>query len=71
MAQEILEALGLEKEGDTLDGEFSVRLNTCLGACSQGPVISIDHHLKGRLAPGAAGQLVLRLIGASNSGAHA
>ena len=71
VAQEILEALGLEKEGDTPDGKVSIRLNTCLGACSQGPVISIDHQLKGRLASGVAGQLVLRLIGASNPEAHA
>ena len=46
-----LEASGLSDEGDTPDGKLSVRLNTCLGACAQAPVISIDHHLIGRVSP--------------------
>ena len=50
----VLETLGLEGEGDTEDGEVSLRYNTCLGACSQGPVISVDHRLMGRLSPDRA-----------------
>ena len=48
-----LDACGLESEGDTADGRVSLRLNTCLGACAQAPVISIDHQLIGRLGPAA------------------
>ena len=46
----VLETLGQEGEGDTPDGKVSVRFNTCLGACAQGPVISVDHELIGRLS---------------------
>jgi NADH:ubiquinone oxidoreductase subunit E len=54
----VLEALGLEAEGDTPDGDVTLRYNTCLGACSQGPVISVDHRLIGRLSPDKAREAV-------------
>ena len=57
----ILDDLGLHGEGDTPDGWASVRFNTCLGACAQGPVISMDHQLIGRLTPSRARELVLLL----------
>ena len=57
----VQDALDITEEGDTPDGRVAVRYNTCLGACSQGPVISIDHELVGRLAPQKAGELVARL----------
>ena len=44
-----LESCGLTDEGDTPDGRLSLRFNTCLGACSQAPVMAIDHHLVGRV----------------------
>ena len=47
----VLEAVGLPAEGDTPDGRLSLRYNTCLGACAQAPVMSIDHHLIGRITP--------------------
>ncbi len=43
-----LDSCGLTDEGDTPDGRLSLRFNTCLGACSQAPVMAIDHHLVGR-----------------------
>lgn len=49
--QAVLAAAGLEDEGDTPDGRLSLRYNTCLGACAQAPVMSLDHHLVGRLSP--------------------
>lgn len=45
----VLDELGLESEGETADGGASFRFNTCLGACSQGPVISLDHELYGKV----------------------
>lgn len=52
-AQRVLKAvqdeLGLEGEGETDDGEFSLKLETCLGPCALAPVIAIDHHHKGRM----------------------
>lgn len=61
IAREVLQALGLDGEGDTPDGRFSFRFNTCLGACSQAPVISIDHRLKGRLTPEGAKELTVSI----------
>ena len=46
-----LKNLNLVSEGETEDNEFSIRLNTCLGACSQAPVVSIDHELYGKISP--------------------
>ena len=60
--QAVLDAAGLEEEGDTADAKVTVRLNTCLGACSQAPVISIDHHLIGRATPVDARTRVVQLL---------
>ena len=54
MIQAVLDGAGLDDEGDTPDGRLSVRYNTCLGACAQAPVVSVDHQLMGRLSPQAA-----------------
>lgn len=58
----VLEAAGLPGEGDTPDGRLSVRYNTCLGACAQAPVVSVDHHLVGRLAPEQARSCVAQAL---------
>ena len=58
-----LAAAGLEEEGDTPDRRLSVRYNTCLGACAQAPVMSVNHHLIGRLSPEEAGRRVARCLG--------
>ena len=59
---EILEAvlskLGLSSEGDTEDGKVSFRFNTCLGACSQAPVLSVDHELYGNADSNMAAKLL-------------
>lgn len=61
-AQSLLErvqnALGLTSEGDTPDGNVTLKYNTCLGACAQAPVVATDHHLHGR----ATGESVDRLL---------
>ena len=50
----LLAHLGLEGEGDTEDGRVSLKYNTCLGACSQAPVISVNHRLYGRASAAGA-----------------
>ena len=47
--QKIQSLLGISNEGDTPDSSATLRYNTCLGACAQAPVVSIDHDLKGRV----------------------
>ena len=41
--------VGLESEGETESNEFTLKLNTCLGACPHAPVMSYDHHLAGNM----------------------
>lgn len=53
-----LNHVGLDGEGETADGRLTVRYNTCLGACAQAPVISIDHRLRGRMTPERAARLI-------------
>ena len=57
----VLDDLGLVGEGDTEDRKVTFRYNTCLGACTQAPVISIDHRLIGRVAPDSAAELTAGL----------
>ncbi len=58
----VLEATGLEAEGDRPDMRITVKFNTCLGACSQAPVMSLDHHLAGRITPASAAKNVAHLL---------
>ena len=58
----VLDAAGVEGEGDTADRRMTIRFNTCLGACSQAPVISIDHQLHGRVSPETAREKVTALL---------
>ena len=50
----VLEAAGLDDEGERQDQRLSVRFNTCLGACAHAPVMAIDHHLAGRITAESA-----------------
>ena len=58
----VLEASGMEDEGDTPDGRLTVKFNTCLGACAQAPVMAMDHHLAGRVNPESAANNVAGLL---------
>lgn len=58
----VLAASGLADEGDTPDGKLTVRYNTCLGACALGPVMSVDHHLVGRVTPDKGSSLVHEVL---------
>jgi NADH-quinone oxidoreductase subunit E len=64
----MLDAAGMEGEGDTPDEKLFIRYNTCLGACAQAPVISVDHHLMGRLSPEAARRIITDLLSQSSKG---
>ena len=59
--QRVMDQLELEGEGETEDNHISFKFNTCLGACSNAPVMSIDHHLIGRLTPESASERVRRV----------
>lgn len=52
--QSLQDILGIQGEGETEDGKITLKYNTCLGACSQAPVISVDHQLFGNMTPEGA-----------------
>ncbi len=56
--QRALQDLGLSGEGTTGDNAVTLRYNTCLGACANAPVISVDHRLMGRITPEQASQVL-------------
>ena len=58
LIKKLQDDLALSGEGDTDDGKVSLRYNTCLGACSQAPVISLDHHLTGHVTPKSASDMI-------------
>jgi NADH-quinone oxidoreductase subunit E len=60
---QVMDQLGLEDEGETEDGVISFKFNTCLGACSVAPVMSVDHRLIGRVTPDSASSRVQKLQG--------
>ena len=64
----VFDTTGMEGEGETPDRRLSVRLNTCLGACAQAPVMSIDHQLIGRVSPVEARKKVAELLGGPGAG---
>lgn len=57
----VMDDLGLSGEGETADAKVTLKYNTCLGACSQAPVMSIDHRLVGRITVDSARRLVAGL----------
>ena len=67
-AAHILEAvqddLGLSGEGETADNRVTLKYNTCLGACAQAPVISVDHRLIGRLTTESAQRSIAEVLNA-------
>ncbi|MBI4299009.1 MAG: NAD(P)H-dependent oxidoreductase subunit E [Chloroflexi bacterium] len=65
--QEAQHSLGLSGEGETEDKRFTLRYNTCLGACSQGPVINIDHRLIGQVTVERIRRILTELNGSPRS----
>ena len=59
--KDILVQLGLEGEGEAADNSVSFKFNTCLGACAQAPLMSIDHRLIGHVTSESAVEMVGRL----------
>ena len=66
-AQQVLDsvqsALEVKEEGESPDGKVTLKYNTCLGACAQGPVIAVDHHLIGKQTAESAAKIARELRG--------
>ncbi len=63
LLERVQEALGLTQEGDTADGQVTLKYNTCLGACAQAPVMMVDHRVMGRITSEQVGEIVSQLNG--------
>ena len=50
--------LGIEAGQTTPDGNITLEVCRCVGACSQAPVIVVDEHVHGRVKPNKFPQLV-------------
>ena len=66
-AQSILEsvhlALEVNEESESPDGKVTLKYNTCLGACAQGPCIAIDHRVFGKQTPDTSAKIARDLRG--------
>ena len=52
------QVLGVEPGQTTKDGNITVELCRCVGACSQAPVVVVDEQLFGRMRPNKFPQIV-------------
>ncbi|MHC1784893.1 MAG: NAD(P)H-dependent oxidoreductase subunit E [Anaerolineaceae bacterium] len=52
------QVLGVEPGYTTPDGEITLEICRCVGACSQAPVIVVDENLHGRVKPNKLPQLL-------------
>ena len=52
------QALGINVGQTTEDGEVTLELCRCLGACSQAPVIVVDESTRGRMHPNLLSQIL-------------
>jgi len=68
IVKEVLGTLNLQGEGDTEDHTFTFKYNTCLAACGQAPVISIDHQLMGRMTPEKTKERILSVKATGEKG---
>jgi len=53
--------LDLNGEGDTADGRVCLKYNTCIGACSQAPVMMVDHKIIGKVTSESAVKVLKEL----------
>ncbi len=61
LLEQVQNALGMDGEGDTPDGNVTLKYNTCLGACAQAPVVATDHHLYGRATSAVVDRLLTKI----------
>lgn len=63
------QALGIELGQTTPDGQITLEVCRCVGACSQAPVIVVDEEVMGRVRPNKFPQVLRRVQGAPESAA--
>jgi len=56
------QVLGVDIGETTADGNVTLEICRCVGACSQAPVIVIDEELIGRVRPNKLPQLTKKIL---------
>ncbi len=56
--EELERALGVRAGATTRDGEFSLEVVACIGACGLAPVISVDGNFHAGVAPEDVGRII-------------
>ncbi len=51
LVEKMQQVLGIQMGETTEDGNFTLEICRCVGACSQAPVVMIDDDIVGRLKP--------------------
>ena len=49
--EKIKECIGIDVDGCTSDGKFSLEATRCIGACGLAPVFTINEDVYGRITP--------------------
>jgi len=57
------QALGVEPGQTTPDGQITLEICRCVGACSQAPVVVVDDEVQGRVRPNKMPQLIRKCQG--------
>ncbi len=57
----VMDELGVKADGDSPDGAFSFRRNSCAAACANGPVMIVDERHLGRMTPDSARKTIKEL----------
>lgn len=63
LADEVLGQLNVKPGETTEDGEFTVEVVNCLGACALGPVVILDGKYHGHMTPGKLRELIQKTRG--------
>ena len=58
LVEKARQSLGIDVGQTTPDGEVTLEVCRCLGACSQAPVLVVDENLRGRVRPEHMSQVI-------------
>jgi NADH-quinone oxidoreductase subunit E len=58
----IQRVLGVERDGTTPDGRFTLETVNCLGCCALGPMMTIDGEYYGNLRPQAVKRILSKYM---------
>ncbi len=64
LIEKVKQVLKVSPGETTPDGEITIEICRCVGACSQAPVITVDDQVQGRIKPNKIPQIINGLLNA-------